>query len=174
MARMVDVQDVRWVALSLPETAEKSSYGTPGFLVRNKMFARVREHGDAVALWCADEGAKHAMVSAEPHKFFTTAQYDGYAIVLVRLAAITPDELSHLVTSSWRLRAPAELVAAVDASAAAWAGAATQPPPGPQPHAGPPPHVVPQSQVVTPPQGAASYPNGSRPGPQAHPGPPGS
>lgn len=113
---MVTEDDVRRVALGLPETTEKPSYGMPGFRVRNKLFARIREEGDVLAVFVADESEKHALIAAEPEKFFTTAHYDGHAMVLVRFAAVDIDELTDLLTESWRLRAPARLLAQFDAN----------------------------------------------------------
>jgi hypothetical protein len=63
----------------------------------------------------ADEGEKHGLVSAEPDKFCTTPHYDGYPLVLVRFAAVAETEALELLTDSWRLRAPARLVAAFEA-----------------------------------------------------------
>ena len=114
---MVDEHDVRRIALSLPGTTEKSSYGTPGFRVKDRLFARIREEGDVLVLFCADEGEKQDMVRAQPHKFFTTPHYDGYALVLVRFEAVDVDELQELLTDSWRLRAPKRLVAEYDSCA---------------------------------------------------------
>lgn len=111
---MITEADIRRVALALPETTEKLSWGTPFFRVRNRGFARIREEGDALAVWCADEGEKQAMIASEPAKFFTTAHYDGYPMVLVRFGAIDVDELTELLTESWRLRAPRRLVAELD------------------------------------------------------------
>jgi hypothetical protein len=111
---VVDEHDVRRIALSLPETTEKSSYGTPGFRVKDRLFARIREEGDVLVLWCADEGEKSGLIEAEPHKFFTTPHYDGYPLILVRFEAIDITELTELVTDSWRLRAPKRLVSDYD------------------------------------------------------------
>ena len=108
--------DVRAAALALPATTEKPSYGTPGFRVKDKLFARIREEGDVLALWCSDVDEKAALIASEPDKFFTTPHYDGYAMVLVRFAAIDRDELGELLTESWRLRAPKRLLAEFDAS----------------------------------------------------------
>ncbi|GAB1508918.1 MmcQ/YjbR family DNA-binding protein [Actinophytocola sp. KF-1] len=107
---MVTENDVRGVALSLPETTEKPSYGTPGFRVKDRLFARLRPEGDLL-VWVADEGEKRGLVSSEPEKFATTPHYDGHASVLVRLDAVDEDELRELLTESWRLRAPAKLAA---------------------------------------------------------------
>lgn len=111
---MVTENDVRAVALSLPATTEKPSYGTPGFRVKDRLFARLREGGDLL-VWVASEGEKRGLVSSEPEKFFTTPHYDGHASVLVRLAAVDEDELRELLTESWRLRAPGKLTEQFDA-----------------------------------------------------------
>jgi hypothetical protein len=105
----ISEKDVQQIALSLPETTARPSYGTPAWWVRDKWFARIHEQGDVLVLWCADEGEKQALIAGEPGKFFTTSHYDGYRLVLVRFAAIDVDELTELVTESWRLRAPKKL-----------------------------------------------------------------
>ena len=84
---MTSEDDVRSIALSLPETEERSSYGTPGFRVKDRLFARIREAG-VLLVRVADEGEKDFLLRADPGKFFTIAHYDGHASVLVRLAAI--------------------------------------------------------------------------------------
>jgi hypothetical protein len=111
----VTEDDVRNAALALPATTEKPSYGTPGFRVKDKLFARIREEGDVLVVWCNDVDEKAALIAAEPKKFFTTPHYDGYATVLVRFEAIDRDELDELLTESWRLRAPKRLLAEFDA-----------------------------------------------------------
>lgn len=102
----VTEDDVRRVALSLPATTEKPSYGTPGFRVKERLFARIREEGDVLVVWTGDLAEKEALIESEPNKFFTTPHYDGYPTVLVRFDAITVDELAELLTESWRIRAP--------------------------------------------------------------------
>jgi hypothetical protein len=111
---MVTEDDVRRVALSLPHTTEKPSYGTPGFRVRDRLFARIREEGDVLVVWVAGEGEKQGLIAAEPAKFFTTPHYDGHPSVLVRLPAVDVDELTELLTDSWRLRAPKRVAAELD------------------------------------------------------------
>ena len=111
---MATEDDVRAIALGLPETEERPSYGTPGFRVKDRLFARIREPG-VLVVWCADEAEKDFLIRAEPAKFFTVPHYDGYASVLVRLSAVDRDELAELLTDAWRARAPKRLVAAFDA-----------------------------------------------------------
>jgi hypothetical protein len=110
---MTSEADVRAIALALPETEERPSYGTPGFRVKDRLFARIREPG-VLLVWCADEGEKDFLLRADPEKFFTTPHYDGHPTVLVRLGAVDRDELAELLTDSWRVRAPKRLARSLD------------------------------------------------------------
>lgn len=111
---MITEDDIRMIALSLPSTKEKPSYGSPGFRVGDKLFARIREDDDLL-IFVADLGEKRALLDSEPDKFFTTAHYDGHASVLVRFSAVDVDELAELLTEAWRARAPRALLEAFDA-----------------------------------------------------------
>src|SRR6476620_3486261 len=53
-AMAVTEADVRVFFFNDTATTEKPSYGTPGFRVKDKLFARIREEGDVLALWCSD------------------------------------------------------------------------------------------------------------------------
>lgn len=111
---MVTGEDVRRAALSLPATTEKPSYGTPGFRVKDKLFARIREEGDLLVLWVADLDEKEALLAADPERFTTTPHYDGYAVVLLRMEAVDAEELRELIVEAWRVRAPKRLQAEFD------------------------------------------------------------
>lgn len=102
---MASEDDVRELALSLPETTEKPSYGMPGFRVKDRLFARIKEDG-VMVLWRENEYEKEALIESEPDKFFTTSHYDGYPMVLLRLEKVGREELLDLLTDSWDLRAP--------------------------------------------------------------------
>ena len=112
---MATEDDARVLALHLPATIEKPSYGMPGFRVKDRLFARIREERDVLVVWCSDVEEKEFLIRAEPEKFFTTPHYDGHPMVLVRLPAVDRQELSELLTESWRLRAPERLVASYEA-----------------------------------------------------------
>lgn len=124
---MADEDDVRRIALSLPEVTEDEDM--LGFAVRGKGFAwswkeRVApkkprvERRDVLAVRVADAGAKEALLAADPDTFFTEAHYNGFPAVLVRLAALDRDELAELLDEAWRCRAPKALVSARDAGRA--------------------------------------------------------
>ncbi|MDT4958964.1 MAG: hypothetical protein QOD31_2763 [Pseudonocardiales bacterium] len=121
---MATEDDVRRIALALPEVTEDQD--TLGFAVRGKGFAwswkervvpkqaRV-ERRDVLAVRVAGDGAKQELLAADPDKFFTEDHYNGFPAVLVRLAAVAPDELTELLADAWRAKAPRALVAAYDA-----------------------------------------------------------
>jgi hypothetical protein len=109
---MVTEDDVRELALALPATIEKPWFGTPGFRVKDKGFARLRDDGDVLVAFVADLAEKEALIAAEPAKFFTTPHYDGWPTVLVRLDVIDRDELREILTDAWLARAPARVRAA--------------------------------------------------------------
>ncbi len=109
---MATSDDVRRIALSQPETSEGPLYGTPGFRVKDKAFARPRDEGETLVIWLHDEYDKEALIATQPNIFFTLPHYPGHPSVLVRLAAIDDEELREVLTEAWRVRAPRRLRAA--------------------------------------------------------------
>jgi hypothetical protein len=112
---MTSEADVRRICLSLPEAIEKPYAGLPGFRVKNKLFARIRERPDALVVWRPDISEKEALIASEPEKFFQIPHYEGHPAVLVHLEAIDVEELEELLTESWTINAPARLVAGFEA-----------------------------------------------------------
>ena len=45
---------------------------------------------------------------------FTTPGYDGWPLIMLRLAEVDVERLFELVTDAWRMRAPRELAADLD------------------------------------------------------------
>jgi hypothetical protein len=111
---MTTEDDVRRICLSLPETVEKPYAGLPGFRVKGKLIARIREKPDALVVFRPDVHEKEALIASEPDKFFQTPHYEGHPAVLVRMEAVDITELTELLTESWLLNAPAQLVRAFE------------------------------------------------------------
>lgn len=100
----VSDEDVRRIALSLEGTVERPSYGTPGFRVRDRLFARLHDQPGVLLVWVGSVEERDDLVAREPEKFFTTDHYATHPSVLVRLAAIDEDEVTELLTAAWTLR----------------------------------------------------------------------
>ena len=65
-------------------------------------------------LFVGDEAEKQALLLGEPGLFFTTPSYDGWPLVMLRLAEVDTGRLAELVTDAWRMRAPAAIARALD------------------------------------------------------------
>jgi len=122
---MATWEDVRRIALGLPETDEILRWGDPAWRVRKKAFVwdRPLRQSDLAALGDAapegpilgahvpDVGAKEALIEDDPEICFTTPHFDGLPAVLVRPGRIGTGELGELVTEAWFVRAPKRLAA---------------------------------------------------------------
>ena len=103
-------QQVRRVLLSFPGVEEGLCYGTPGFRVRGKFLARLKEDGTTLVVKCGDDERDFRM-EADPRTFFITDHYRGYPTVLVRLGRVRTGVLREVVEQAWRLNAPKRLQA---------------------------------------------------------------
>jgi len=118
--------DVRRIALSLPDTTEAVSWGNAHWRVKNKGFVweRPLHQSDRAALKAlgeevpegallgvrvADLGVKEAIIADDPKLFFTIPHFDGYPAILVRLDPIGVPELEELIVEAWLDRAPKRL-----------------------------------------------------------------
>jgi len=122
---MADQNDVRRIALYLPEVTEDT--GHFAFRVDGKQFvwawmervepkrARVSSK-QVIAVRVANELEKQSLLALDTDAFFTEPHYNGYPAVLVRLAAINLDLLETVLTDAWRTKAPRRLLAAFQTS----------------------------------------------------------
>jgi len=111
---VADAGDVRRLALALPGVAEIDSDGFD-FRVGDRGFVwsyPERRPGqrrvirtDIAVLFVGDEAEKQALLLGEPGVFFTAAGYDGWPLVMLRLAEVDVERLTELVTDAWRMRA---------------------------------------------------------------------
>lgn len=116
-------EDVRRIALSLPETSERPTHGNASWRVRDKLFVweRPLRRADLAALGAeAPTGpilgarvehvlAKEALLADDPNVFFTTPHFEGYPAILVRLERIAPRELEEVIVEAWLVQAPKRL-----------------------------------------------------------------
>jgi hypothetical protein len=116
-------EDVRRIALALPESSEEIRHGRISWQVKGKGFVweRPLRRSDLAALGeAAPDGpilgahvehlvAKDALLADDPDVYFTTPHFKGYAAVLVQLERIALADLQELVTEAWLARAPTRL-----------------------------------------------------------------
>lgn len=109
-------QQARRLLLSFPGVEEGPCYGTPGFRVRGKFLARLKEDGTTLVVKCGD-GERDFRMEADPKTFFITDHYRGYPTVLVRLERVRAGVLREVVEQAWRLNAPKRVVRRASESA---------------------------------------------------------
>lgn len=88
---------------TLPEVARSSSYGTPSLKLRGKMLMRMKD-ADTVVLACPEE-EKQVLLEAAPDIYFETDHYKAWPLILVRLSAISDEELHHRLRKAWVMMA---------------------------------------------------------------------
>jgi hypothetical protein len=117
---MASWDDVRRLALGLPEASEGTSYGLTAWKVRDKTFVwerplRKREleelgeaapGGEILGARVEDLDAKEALLADDCGHFFTTPHFDGYPAVLVKLDEVGSEELREVIVDAWLARVP--------------------------------------------------------------------
>ena len=123
---MAGWDDVRELALPLPEAEERLSRGLQQWRVRDKLFVweRPLRRSDLEALGdrapsgpilgarVEHLGAKEALLANDEGVFFTTPHFDGYPAILVRLERIDVEGLDEVIVEAWLARAPKRLAKA--------------------------------------------------------------
>jgi hypothetical protein len=117
---MADADDVRRLALALPHVEEIDSggfdfrVGGHGFVwsYPERIPGKPRViRTDIAVLYVGDEAEKQALLLGEPRLFFTAPGYEGWPLVMLRLAEVDAGRLAELVSDAWRMRAPESLAA---------------------------------------------------------------
>jgi hypothetical protein len=117
---VADWDDVRRLALALPDTDEQQSHGHAAWRVHGKLFVLERplrardleELGDAAptgpifGAQVENLAAKEALLADDPSVYFTTSHFDGYPMILIRLQRIGLTELEEIIVEAWLSRAP--------------------------------------------------------------------
>ena len=127
---MATWEDVRRIALSLPQTSERTSRDNAQWRVKDKLFVWERPlrrsdlealgesapRGPILGARVEHELEKQVLIQNDPGVFFTTPHFDGYPAILVQLEKISLEELQEVIVEAWLCRAPRRLVQEFEAS----------------------------------------------------------
>ena len=108
---MVTWDEVRALALELPEVEEVTSWRNPAFKVRGKTFAGVSRHDGAIWARC-DRDERPLLVQSNPDAYRLTPHFErSRAHLLIWLEHIGRDEVRERLIDAWLIQAPKRLAA---------------------------------------------------------------
>jgi hypothetical protein len=114
------LQRVRHICLSLPETSEKLSHSEPTFFVHKKvftMFANNHHNDGHLAVWLpVPVGEQELLIEGSPETFFKPPYVGVRGWVGIELSTINDTELASFIQEAWTLVAPKRLHKSVGVS----------------------------------------------------------
>ena len=102
---MITADELRQVALSLPEAEKRETWGHPTFRVRDKLFATMSDDGHQAGVKTTRQ-EQSALIAADPGTFRIPDSVGRHGRVSVQLATADPAELRELLIEAWRQTAP--------------------------------------------------------------------
>jgi len=107
-------EDVRRIALALPEAEERLTWETDiTFRVRDKIFAIGGEGADRVSIKASLE-TQAELIDLDPETFASSAYVGRFGWVTVVLDRVDPALLASLIRGAWRRSAPKRLAATLE------------------------------------------------------------
>ena len=120
---MPDQEDVRRIAMALPEVVEAAegfAFSVPDRKGKPRGFVWVWQerlqpkkprvpNPTVLAVRVTGPEEKAMLLSIDETKFFTEPHYNGFPAILVNLPAVELWELEDLITNAWRCMAPKSL-----------------------------------------------------------------
>ena len=110
---MIRANDLRRLALALPGAVERTTWDTPTFRVKNRIFMILAADGRDATVKARKEH-QHTIIASAPRAFSVAPYVGRYGWVTVRLSKVSAGAMGVLVVDAWRLTAPARAVAAYD------------------------------------------------------------
>jgi len=119
MMRRDQLERVRRICFTLPETTEKLSHGEPTFFVKNRVFVMFAEnhHNDGhIAVWLpVPPGFQTTLIETAPETFFKPPYVGVRGWVGIELDRITDKDLTYHIEVAWELIAPKRSLASLKA-----------------------------------------------------------
>lgn len=111
------LERVRHICLTLPETTERLSHGEPTFFVKNKVFVMFADnhHNDGhIAVWLpVPSGFQAALIETDPATYFKPPYVGVRGWIGIELERISDKDLTFHVQTAWELIAPKRLVSQI-------------------------------------------------------------
>ena len=104
------IERVRRICTTMPETSERLSHGEPTFFVHNKvfvMFANNHHNDGRIAVWLpVPAGVQAGLIETAPTTFFKPPYVGVRGWIGIELDRIGDEDLSFHIQVAWELIAP--------------------------------------------------------------------
>ena len=111
---MVGWDEVRTLALTLPEVEEGTAWGNACFRVRSKTFAGKSRHEGAMWTRC-DRDERPLIVASNPDVYRLTRHFErSPAYLLIWLDVADIEDVRERLVDGWLIQAPKRLAATID------------------------------------------------------------
>ena len=121
MTSQKQLERVRRICSTLPETTERLSHGEPTFFVKDKvyvMFANNHHNDGHIAVWLpVPSGFQTTLINSAPQTFFKPPYVGVRGWVGIELNQISDEDLMFHIQVAWELIAPKRLLSQVRANA---------------------------------------------------------
>ena len=114
---MIPFDQIREIALALPEVDESTTNGSLAFRVRGRLFLHLWDDEDTLVIRVGRE-EKQPLLISEPARFFVNRAHRNSPAILTRLSTNDDDdlvEIAELIQDAWRRYAPRATVQAFEA-----------------------------------------------------------
>ena len=101
----MNFENVRKVALKLPDVEEGTAWGFPAFRVKKKMFLCFRTDLDSIVVRTTFD-QRDSMIDEDPETYYTTDHHRPHPWVLARVKKLQAAVLPDLLLAAWRYAAP--------------------------------------------------------------------
>jgi hypothetical protein len=105
--RRITFDTIREIGEQLPGTEVATAYGSPALKVNGRIYAGIAINKEAepnsLAVYLADFEQREALLAEDPGTYYVKPHYEGYPVVLVRLACVTRDALKDLLRGAHRV-----------------------------------------------------------------------
>ena len=91
----------------MPHVEEGTSYGTPALKVKGKLFVRLKEDGESIAVKMPFI-LRADMMADDPETYYITDHYLNYEWMLVRLSKVRADAIGELLKVAYAAALPAK------------------------------------------------------------------
>lgn len=107
-------EDVRALALELPEAREESGREATFFSVRATWFAGRSRYEENAIVVRVDLDERQLLIASNPRAYSLPPRFERRSLLLVSLDEVTLDDLRERLLDSWLLAAPKRLAASVE------------------------------------------------------------